>query len=310
MQQFRGNITRMLSYRRFIMTRTIENNFLKISVSDHGAELTGIYDKTNDREILWQADPAYWKRHAPVLFPNVGRNYKDIWRLNGKEYPSSQHGFARDSDFICTDITDTSLSFVLKSSEETLNVYPFAFALKITYTLKKHDLEVCWEVVNNDSETMFFTIGGHPAFRVPVREGESQSDYRLAFEGLDTLTYLLIDTSVGTVLADEPHTLSLENGTCSIAPHMFDKDALVFDNGQIQKAGILFPDGTPYLTLTSEGFPNFGIWSVPGAPFVCLEPWMGRCDDCGFEKPLSEKANINVLKPDEEFIKSYQITVH
>ena len=166
------------------------------------------------------------------------------------------------------------------------------------------------EGVNNDSETMYFTIGGHPAFRVPVREGESQSDYRLAFEGLDTLTYLLIDTSVGTVLADEPHTLSLENGTCSIAPHMFDKDALVFDNGQIQKAGILFPDGTPYLTLTSEGFPNFGIWSVPGAPFVCLEPWMGRCDDCGFEKPLSEKANINVLKPDEEFIKSYQITVH
>ena len=141
------------------MTRTIENNFLKISVSDHGAELTGIYDKTNDREILWQADPAYWKRHAPVLFPNVGRNYKDIWRLNGKEYPSRQHGFARDSDFICTDITDTSLSFVLKSSEETLNVYPFAFALKITYTLKKHDLEVCWEVVNNDSETMYFTIG-------------------------------------------------------------------------------------------------------------------------------------------------------
>lgn len=157
---------------------------------------------------------------------------------------------------------------------------------------------------------MYFTIGGHPAFRVPVREGESQSDYRLTFEGQDALTYLLIDTSVGTVVADEPHTLSLENGTCAIDAHMFDKDALVFDNGQIQKAGILFPDGTPYLTLTSEGFPNFGIWSVPGAPFVCLEPWMGRCDDCGFEKPLSEKANINVLKPDEEFIKSYQITVH
>ena len=194
------------------MIHTIENDYLRVSVDDHGAELCSIFDKVHNREVIWQADPAYWKRHAPVLFPNVGRNYKDIWRLNGKEYPSSQHGFARDSDFICTDITDTSLSFVLKSSEETLNVYPFAFALKVTYTLKKHDLEVCWEVVNNDSETMYFTIGGHPAFRVPVREGESQSDYRLAFEGLDALTYLLIDTSVGTVLADEPHTLSLENG--------------------------------------------------------------------------------------------------
>ena len=292
------------------MTRTIENSFLKISVSDHGAELTGIYDKTNDREILWQADPAYWKRHAPVLFPNVGRNYKDIWRLNGKEYPSRQHGFARDNDFICTDITDTSLSFVLKSSEETLNVYPFAFALKITYTLKERDLDVCWEVVNNDSETMYFTIGGHPAFRVPVREGESQSDYRLAFEGLDTLTYLLIDTSVGTVLADEPHTLSLENGTCSIAPHMFDKDALVFDNGQIEWAALALPDGKTYIALESKGFPNFGIWSKPGAPYVCLEPWCGRCDNRGFEGELSEKPGVNTLKAGEVFEKSYDIIVY
>ena len=292
------------------MTRTIENSFLKISVSDHGAELTGIYDKTNDREILWQADPAYWKRHAPVLFPNVGRNYKDIWRLNGKEYPSRQHGFARDSDFICTDITDNSLTFILKSSEETLKVYPFAFALKITYTLKEHDLDVCWEVVNNDSETMYFTIGGHPAFRVPVREGESQSDCRLAFEGLDALTYLLIDTSAGTVIADEPHTLSLENGTCSIAPHMFDKDALVFDNGQIEWAALALPDGKPYIALESKNFPNFGIWSKPGAPYVCLEPWCGRCDNKGFQGEISEKPGINTLKAGEVFKKSYDIIVY
>ncbi len=292
------------------MTRTIENSFLKISVSDHGAELTSIYDKTNDREVLWQADPAYWKRHAPVLFPNVGRNYHDTWRLSGKEYPSRQHGFARDSEFICTDIKDTSLTFVLKSSEETLKVYPFAFALKIIYTLKGRDLDVCWEVVNRGSETMYFTIGAHPAFCVPARSDEVQSNYHLAFENQDSLTYILLDTGSGTAITDEAHTLSLENGTYLIDPHMFDKDALVFDNGQITKAGILFPDGTPYVTLSSEGFPNFGIWSVPGAPFVCLEPWMGRCDDCGFEGQLSEKANINVLKPDEEFIKSYQITVH
>ena len=292
------------------MRYTLENENLKVEIDSFGAEIKSVKRKSDNFEYMWCGDKKYWGRTSPVLFPFVGAPKNKEYRYDGKTYTMGQHGFARDSEFICTDITDTSLTFVMKSSEETLNVYPFAFALKITYTLKKHDLEVCWEVVNNDSETMYFTIGGHPAFRVPVREGESQSDYRLAFEGLDTLTYLLIDTSVGTVLADEPHTLSLENGTCSIAPHMFDKDALVFDNGQIQKAGILFPDGTPYLTLTSEGFPNFGIWSVPGAPFVCLEPWMGRCDDCGFEKPLSEKANINVLKPDEEFIKSYQITVH
>ena len=292
------------------MIRTIENNNLKISVSDHGAELTSIYDKVNDREVLWQADPAYWKRHAPVLFPNVGRHYNDTWRLNGKEYTSKQHGFARDSEFICTDITDSSLTFVLKSSDETQKSYPFSFALKITYTLKEHDLDVCWEVVNEDSETMYFTIGAHPAFCVPAREDDVQSDYHLAFEGQTSLTYLLLDPASGTVISDEPHTLALENGSCLIAVHMFDKDALVFDNGQIQKASILLPDGTPYVTLTSEGFPNYGIWSVPGAPFVCLEPWMGRCDDRGFTGELTEKSNINVLRPEEEFIKSYQITVH
>ena len=236
------------------MIRTIENSFLKISVSDHGAELTSIHDKINNREVLWQADPAYWKRHAPVLFPNVGRNYKDTWRLSGKEYPSKQHGFARDSEFICTDITDSSLTFVLKSSEETLKVYPFAFGLKITYTLKDHDLDVCWEIVNKDSEIMYFTIGAHPAFCVPAREGEVQSDYRLTFEKQDSLTYLLLDPESSTAIADEPHTLSLENGTCAIDSHMFDKGALIFDNSQIQKAGILFPDGTPYLKVarTSE----------------------------------------------------------
>lgn len=292
------------------MIRVIENSFLKISASDHGAELTSIYDKVNDREVLWQADPAYWKRHSPVLFPNVGRNYNDTWRLNGKEYASKQHGFARDSEFICTDNTDTSLTFVLKSSEETLKAYPFSFALKITYTLKDHDLDVCWEVVNKDSETMYFTIGEHPAFCVPAREDEVQSDYHLSFENKDALTYLLLDAANGTAIADEPHTLSLENGTCLIDAHMFDEGALLFDNGQIQKASILFPDGKPYLTLTSEGFPDYGIWSVPGASFVCLEPWMGRCDDRGYGGQLSEKANVNVLKPDEEFIKSYQITVH
>ena len=157
---------------------------------------------------------------------------------------------------------------------------------------------------------MYFTIGGHPAFRVPVREGESQSDYRLAFEGLDTLTYLLNDTSVGTVLADEPHTLSLENGTCSIAPHMFDKDALVFDNGQIEWAALALPDGKPYIALESKGFPNFGIWSKPGASYVCLEPWCGRCDNRGFEGELSEKPGINALKAGEVFEKSYDIIVY
>ena len=156
---------------------------------------------------------------------------------------------------------------------------------------------------------MYFAIGGHPAFNVPVLPDTRRSDYRLTFDGQDSLTYLLLDPESGTAKADERATLQLENGTCQIDDHMFDHDALVFDN-QITKAGIQLPDGTPYLELRCVGFPNFGIWSAAqDAPFVCLEPWMGRCDDCGFIGDLSEKPFINHLKMDEMFETAYTIEV-
>ena len=90
---------------------------------------------------------------------------------------------------------------------------------------------------------------------------------------------------------------------------MFDEGALIFDDGQITKAGITLPDGTPYVEISCEGFPNFGIWSAIGAPFVCLEPWMGRCDNTGYDKELSQKPNVNTLKPKEVFDRSYVISV-
>lgn len=290
------------------MTHTIENEFLQVSVNDHGAELCSIFDKEKNREVIWQADPAFWKRHAPVLFPNVGRHYLDHFRTLGREFPSKQHGFARDSEFICACRTEDSITHVLKSSPETLEKYPYEFQLEITHTLKGRTVTVSWKVTNPGEETMYFTIGGHPAFNVPADGQGRQSEYLLSFEGKDSLTYYLVDLNHGTARPDEPHTLSLTDGCCRIDEHMFDKDALVVD-GQIEKASILFPDGTPYVSLSCKGFPNFGIWSVPGAPFVCLEPWMGRCDDCGFEGTLAEKENINSLKSKEEFHKEYFILV-
>lgn len=290
------------------MIHTIENDFLRICVNDHGAELCSIFDKEKNREVLWQADPAYWKRYAPVLFPNVGRNYLDRYRVNGKEYPSKQHGFARDSEFICIDKTVNSVTHQLKSSSETKESYPFDFKLQIKHVLSGREVHVCWHVVNTDSQIMYFTIGGHPAFNVPADGEGCQSDYSLTFSGQESLTYFLVHPSHGTAKPDEPHTLPLTNGTCKIDEHMFDFDALVID-GQIDKAGILLPDGTPYLELSCKGFPNFGIWSVPGAPFVCLEPWMGRCDNCGFEGDLSEKDNINRLESGETFEKDYTIKI-
>ena len=289
--------------------RILENDQLRVTISDHGAELSGIFDKKNNREVLWNADPAYWKRHAPVLFPNVGRLYNDTSLINGKTYTSGQHGFARDMEFVCTEETKTSVTHLLEANDTTKKAWPYDFQLYITHTLNDRDLTVSWKVVNKDQDTMYFTIGAHPAFNVPVLPNTTQDQYHLTFSGQKELTYCLLDATLGTALPDQPHTLSLENGTCLIDAHMFDEGALIFDNSQITKAGITLPDGTPYVEISCEGFPNFGIWSAIGTPFVCLEPWMGRCDNTGYEGELSQKPNINTLKPAEVFDKSYMISI-
>ena len=263
------------------MAVKLENEFLCVEIAEMGAEVTRIYDKTEDNEILWEGNPVYWKRHSPVLFPNVGKTYKNRVLINGTQYPTSQHGFARDNVFTCIEAAKERASFMFRSSEETKEVYPFDFELHINYKLNKKELTVEWQVKNCGDETMYFTIGGHPAFRFAKPE-ETKADYVLKVPGKEKLEYVLIDISCGCANVDEVHTLQLSEETYPLSDELFAKDALVVDNGQIEEAWLCHKDGTPYVGVRSEGFPNYGIWSVEGAPFVCLEPWMGRCDNAGF----------------------------
>lgn len=290
------------------MAVKLENEFLCVEIAEMGAEVTRIYDKTEDNEILWEGNPVYWKRHSPVLFPNVGKTYKNRVLINGTQYPTSQHGFARDNVFTCIEAANEKASFMLRSSEETKEVYPFDFELHINYKLNKKELTVEWQVKNCGDETMYFTIGGHPAFRFAKPE-ETKADYILKIPGKEKIEYVLIDISCGCANVDKVHTLQLSEETYPLSDEMFANDALVVDNGQIEEAWLCHKDGTPYVGVRSEGFPNYGIWSVEGAPFVCLEPWMGRCDNAGFNAELSEKPNINKVEAGEKFIKDYTIVV-
>lgn len=290
------------------MAVKLENEFLCVEIAEKGAEVTRIYDKTEDNEILWEGNPVYWKRHSPVLFPNVGKTYKNRVLINGTQYPTSQHGFARDNEFTCIEAANEKASFMFRSSEETKEVYPFDFELHINYKLNKKELTVEWQVKNCGDETMYFTIGGHPAFRFAKPE-ETKADYVLKVPGKEKLEYVLIDISCGCANVDEVHTLQLSEETYPLSDELFAKDALVVDNGQIEEAWLCHKDGTPYVGVRSAGFPNYGIWSVEGAPFVCLEPWMGRCDNVGFNAELSEKPNVNKVEVGEKFIKDYTIVV-
>ena len=154
-----------------------------MTFDDHGAELVSIYDKEKDREVIWQGDPKFWGRHAPVLFPNVGKHYNNHYRIHGQEYASKQHGFARDTDFTCIDSTPDSVTHQIRSTEDTRKVYPFDFVLRIRHILKGRTLTVSWKVANNSEGDMYFAIGGHPAFNVPVLPDTKRSDYRLTFDG-------------------------------------------------------------------------------------------------------------------------------
>lgn len=286
----------------------LENQFLSVEIAEAGAELTRIFDRQKHTEILWEGDPLYWKRHSPVLFPNVGKTYQDQILIDGVSYPTSQHGFARDQVFACVESSEDAALFMLSSSKETEKVYPYEFKLFIHYQLQEKELNVEWRVENCGGRTMYFTIGGHPAFRFAGRD-EKKEDYVLKFPGKKAFTYSLLDPSTGTGLPQTQYVLELEDGICPLTEELFAKDALIFDDGQIDEAWICHKDGTPYVGIRCAGFSNFGIWSVKDAPFVCLEPWEGRCDDYGFAGDISRKKGIISLPAGEVFVKSYNIIV-
>lgn len=292
-------------------TYKLENEKLVVKVADHGAELISIYDKKEERELIWQADPQYWNRHAPILFPNVGKHYQGVYRYEGKEYPAGQHGFARDKEFIQVGGEETWVTHRLCADEETRTNYPFDFCLEVTHRLEGDQLHVEWKVENQGENTMYFTIGGHPAFRLPIILGTEFEDYFLRFEEhVDRLNYVLLDLESGTAMPEQRRPMALHQHCFRLRKEMFNKDALIFDEGQVQWVALALPDGSPYVALESRDFPNFGIWSKPGAPYVCLEPWCGRCDNQGFTGEISEKPGINTLKTGEIFEKSYDIIVY
>lgn len=267
--------------------------------------MTRLYDKQRDMELLWNAG-SYWKRSAPVLFPIVGRLYGNVMRLEGGEYPFGQHGFARDSEFVLLEQTGDAASFLLKADEETMKRYPFDFALIIGYRLRARQVEVSWRVENHSADRMPFTIGAHPAFALDSNKGR-KADFCLQFPALDSLSYVLLDPSCGCAVADREYSLPLTDHMLPLTEELFAHDALVLDQGQISEAWLCKQDGTRIVGISSPGFPNYGIWSVKDAPFVCLEPWIGRTDNVGYNGMMVDKPGATVLQPGEVFSAAYTI---
>lgn len=285
----------------------IGNDKITIQVDSMGAELKSLKDVATGREYMWNADPQFWKRTSPVLFPLVGGLKGGVYRLDGREYPMGQHGFARDMEFKLKSQVANEIWFTLKSDEETMSRYPYPFLLELGYELAERTVIVKWSVRNPVGDSMYFSIGGHPAFLCPIEEGTKQTDYGIR---LDAEGQVAVSTLYNGLLDGKKVDQKLDHGVIPVTEHLFDGDALVIEHDQAHSVALVKPDGAAYLTVSFDA-PLFGIWSPPGkrAPFICIEPWYGRCDKVDFDGDWKEREWGQKLEGGGMFQAEYRITV-
>lgn len=287
----------------------LKNDVLTVEVSEHGAELHSI--RKGATEYLWQADPKFWARHSPVLFPIVGSVWDKLYRVDGKVYELGQHGFARDMDFVKVEGNDTEVFYRLESDEETLKKYPWPFRLEIGYKLKDNAIEVIWRVYNPGAEEMYFQIGAHPAFYYPDYDPETDERGYFSFDRSEGLECIRI-MEKGCVDAVTKYPLEIpQDGLLPLRKDTFDViDTIMLQDSQIGRVTLHRNDGTPWLSLKFTA-PVVGLWSPPtkNAPFICIEPWYGRCDRAGYTGDYRQKDWVNRLEPGKEFEGIYTIEI-
>lgn len=286
----------------------VDNGEISIKVNSFGAELKSLQDCSTKLEYMWNADPKFWKRTSPILFPVVGSLRNNEYTYEGVTYPMSQHGFARDMEFDLQGKSENKISFILKSNEETIHRYPFDFHLEITYILQGRQVVVQWKVVNTNEKKMYFSIGGHPAFMCPIHKKTEQSDYTIRMDAADKV--ISTSLSINGLATEQKTTYLLERGCLPITEELFNGDALVIEHNQVQKVTLLDENQKEYLAV-SFAAPLFGIWSPPRkkAPFICIEPWYGRCDGESFSGELQNREWGNALEAGEIFETAYTITI-
>ena len=282
----------------------LENDFLIIETTKSGAELTKIFSKDKNKEILWNGDSKYWGRHSPILFPIVGRLKDNETIIDNKVYNMTQHGFARDMDFDLVDITNDSISYKLTSNENTKKYYPYSFELIVTYKLINNNVNIYWQVKNTDSKEMYFSIGAHPAFNIE----SNIEDYYLEFNTRNNVENITLNGPF-----NDKYTKVDTLDKLNLSPEVFINDAIIYTN--IDEIKLKSKNDNFFINVSFKDFPLVGIWSPfykdtnTIAPFICIEPWYGLCDSINSDKIFKNKSFINKLKSKESFYTSYSISI-
>jgi galactose mutarotase-like enzyme len=327
--------------------QTLKNQILTVKINHKGAELVSLFHEDTQTEYIWSADATFWGKFSPVLFPIVGALKDNLFRFEGQEYHLSRHGFAREREFTMENMDDESVTFLLTHDEESLKVYPFFFEFRLRYELHENQLSVTYSVKNTgnkssqsaetlsdfaslfyggesdsyieNSEKMYFSVGGHPAFAVPLSADTNYEDYYLEFNKTeDFQRWGLVE---GGLIADHSTDFLLNTNRLALTKGLFYDDAIVFKNLEstevilkcdkvpTQSDDSQTKDKIPQLKFNFNGFPYLGIWAAKNANFVCIEPWCGIADSENHNQELTEKEGIIALEIDEFFEKTWSITI-
>ena len=285
----------------------LENDALRVTIKPEGAELVSLLHKSSGIEHLWQANPAVWPWHAPNLFPVVGSCLNNELHINGTAYPMQRHGFTRRSLFETTESSATHAVFSLRADSETRAAYPYEFLFQIMYELDGARLSITYRVLNDDEQPLYFSVGAHPAFAVPFQQGDAYEEYFIEFEYEEPLvTHKISEEGCFT---GETKPVSTDGKRLHLTKNLFDQDALVFKNLRSRRVTLRSNKHEQAVTVEFPNFPYLGLWAKPGAPFVCIEPWLGCADSEGKPVSIEQKELIQRVDAGKVFDASFSITI-
>ena len=286
---------------------SLSNGVITLTVKHKGAEVTSIKN-AEGVEYMWQPQGTiYWQRQSPILFPIVGRLKENQYVVNGVRYPMNQHGFVRDMEFDFIGKTANQLIYWIKDNTETQKQYPFLFELRVIYTLIENRVSVRYLVKNIDTIPMYFTAGGHPAFKCPIEDGSRFSDYYLEFEHNETVDRHFLE---GGLIGDRVERLMTDTNILPLHIDLFREDAIVLKELKSRKVTLKSENSKRSLTVHFDGFPYLGIWTQPAAPFLCIEPWKGLADTTSPTGDIKDKPGIITIDPQEKYECEYFIEVN
>jgi galactose mutarotase-like enzyme len=282
---------------------TLRGDGITAIIAPDGAELISLRDRQG-LELLWQAGPT-WPRHAPILFPIIGKLRNDVLRHQGKVFPMTQHGFARDRRFDWTEREANSCMLVLTDDAQTHARYPFAFRLAVTYTVNKADLDVTYEVTNTGEEMLPASIGGHPAFNWPLLPGLSKDAYRLTFSNEERAPIRRLKDGL---IRPVPEPNPIQGKTLALSEQIFEDDAVILD--QPASTSVRYAaDRGPSIEVSWQGFRELGVWSKLGTALLCIEPWHGFASPVDFDGEFTDKPGLMHIAPARQRILTYRIRV-